>query len=73
MTCPYTTFKFLEYNTCGLGLYGGKPSHATCERCIRLGENTPEFAKELQERLKSSHPVTARKVSGCCDSAKNYT
>jgi hypothetical protein len=72
MTCPYTTSKTREYNTCGLGLYGGKPSHGTCERCISLGENKPEFAKELQERAKVSHPTTAKKVSGCCDSAKNY-
>jgi hypothetical protein len=36
-------------------------------------ENTPEFAKELEGRFRASHPSIANKISGCCDSAKNYT
>ena len=73
MTCPHTTSTTREYNACGLGLYGGKPSHGTCSRCIVHGENTPEFAQALNARAEQSHPSSQRKISGCCDSARNYT
>jgi len=73
MTCPHTTSTTREYNACGLGLYGGKPSHGTCSRCIEHGENTPEFAQALNARAEQSHPSSQRKISGCCDSARNYT
>jgi hypothetical protein len=72
MTCPHTTSTTREYNACGLELYGGKPSHGTCAQCMARGENTPEFAAQLAERSERSHPATAARVSGCCDSAKNY-
>jgi hypothetical protein len=72
MNCQYIISTTKEYNTCALNLYGGKPSHGTCARCIESKENTTDFAKQLQERADQSHPINAKKVSGCCDSAKNY-
>jgi hypothetical protein len=72
MTCPYTTSTTREYNACELGLYGGKPSHGTCSRCMEQGENTLEFAQALIAQAEKSHPSSQRKISGCCDSAKNY-
>jgi len=57
---------------CLLGIYGGMPSHGTCKLCMERGQNNPEHAAELAARAERSHPPTARKVSGCCDSAKNY-
>jgi hypothetical protein len=72
MICPHITSTTREYNACGLGLYGGRPSHGTCSRCMEQGENTPEFAQALIARSEKSHPLSQRKISGCCDSAKNY-
>ena len=72
MTCQHITTASKEYNACALGLYGGKPSHGTCARCIERGENTPEFAANLFARTEKTHPSSQRKISGCCDSAKNY-
>jgi hypothetical protein len=37
------------------------------------GENTLEFAQALKARAEQSHPSSQRKISGCCDSAQNYT
>jgi hypothetical protein len=70
MTCPHAT-PYREYNACAIGLYGSKPSHGTCKLCIERGQNTPQHAAELATRAERSHPPTARKVSGCCDSALN--
>jgi hypothetical protein len=53
MTCSHTTSTTREYNACGLGLYGGRPSQGTCTRCIERGENTPEFAA----RVKVNPPI----------------
>jgi hypothetical protein len=72
MKCSFITKQTKEYNICAIGLYGGKPSHGTCRLCIERGENTAEFAAQLAERSERSHPATAARVSGCCDSAKNY-
>lgn len=58
--------------TCALGLYGGKPWLGNCVACINAGENTPEFAAALLAGAKLSHPPTAKRISGCCDSAENY-
>jgi hypothetical protein len=58
---------------CALGLYGGKPFVGNCRACITNGENTPEFAQALNARAEQSHPSSQRKISGCCDSARNYT
>ena len=73
MTCPHITSTTREYNVCGLSLYGGKPSHGTCARCIERGENTATYAQELKDRAARSHPTGRARISGCCDSAKNYT
>ena len=72
MTCPHITTSTKEYNACGLGLYGGKPSHGTCNRCIERGENNEAFAADLAARAAKAHPKGAKRVSGCCDSALNY-
>jgi hypothetical protein len=72
MTCPHITTTTREYNTCGLGLYGGKPSQGICSRCVEQKENNLNFAQALIARSEKSHPLSQRKISGCCDSAKNY-
>lgn len=72
MTCPHITATTREYNVCALGLYGGKPSHGTCARCMERGENNPAYATALAARAETSHPANAPRASGCCDSAKNY-
>jgi hypothetical protein len=53
-------------------MYGGKPSHGTCKLCIERNQNNPQHAVELAARAERSHPSTAKRVSGCCDSARNY-
>jgi hypothetical protein len=72
MNCEHITTSFKEFNLCNLGMYGGKPSHGTCKLCIERGQNNPEHAAELAARAERSHPPTAKRVSGCCDSAQNY-
>jgi hypothetical protein len=57
---------------CKLGMYGGMPSAGMCKQCIERGQNNEFYAKELFARAEQSHPSTAKRVSGCCDSAKNY-
>jgi hypothetical protein len=71
MTCPHISISAKEYNACGLGMYGGKPSHGTCKLCIANNQNNPQHAAELFARAERSHPSTAKRVSGCCDSALN--
>ena len=71
MTCKHITTSFKEFNVCALGMYGSKPSHGTCKLCIERGQNTPQHAAELAARAERSHPPTAKRVSGCCDSALN--
>ncbi len=72
MTCPHITTSTREYNVCALNLYGGKPSHGTCKLCIQRGQNNEVYAKELFARAERTHPSTVPRVSGCCDSARNY-
>jgi hypothetical protein len=72
MTCPHITASTKEYNTCNLGMYGGKSSHGTCKVCIEKGQNNEAYAKELFAKAERSHPSSAPRVSGCCDSARNY-
>lgn len=72
MTCPHITSSTKEFNACALGLYGGKPSHGTCKLCIERGQNNEEYSKELFAKVERSHPSGAPRVSGCCDSARNY-
>jgi len=71
MTCPHITATTKEYNACALGLYGGKPSHGTCQVCISKGQNTEEYARELFARAERTHPSNRPRISGCCDSALN--
>jgi hypothetical protein len=42
-----------------------------CQQCAEAGENTPEFAKRLFDGLEKTHPQHVRRVSGCCDDARN--
>jgi hypothetical protein len=58
---------------CGLRMYGGMPSYKMCERCISNNQNNEHYAKELFLRHEKSHPTSAKRISGCCDSAKNYS
>jgi hypothetical protein len=57
------------HGKCDLGLYGGRPSYGTCERCIAAKENTYEFAQELLARARAAHPAGIPRISGCCDRA----
>ena len=72
MICQHIISRTKEYNTCNLGMYGGKPSHGTCKVCIERGQNNESYAKELFAKAERSHPSSAPRVSGCCDSARNY-
>ena len=65
--------KFNKAGKCELGFHGGNPYEGNCIACMNAGENNEQFALEFKLRLERSHPSTANKVSGCCDSAKNYT
>lgn len=56
---------------CELGLFGGKPLPDNCRECILAGENNAAYAEKLREAHARSHPSTAPRVSGCCDSAEN--
>lgn len=58
---------------CNIGLYGGHPYIGNCINCIKNNNNNKQYANEIILRLERSHPHGASKVSGCCDSAKNYT
>jgi hypothetical protein len=64
----------IYYNdgNCKLGLHGGNPLKGNCLACIQSEENNQKYAKELFERYERTHPSTAKRVSGCCDSARNY-
>ena len=64
--------EFFQSAKCALGYHGGQPHAGNCRACVKAGENTPEFAAALAARAELAHPSTARRVSGCCDSAKNY-
>ena len=66
MNCGY----FINQG-CQLGLFGGKPHAGNCRECVKSGENNPEYAAKLFAAREISHPSSAPKVSGCCDSAEN--
>jgi hypothetical protein len=63
---------FLKDGKCELGLHGGFPHAGNCTACINANENNEEYAKMLFSNYEKSHPSDKPKVSGCCDSAKNY-
>ena len=64
---------FFNKGKCKLGLHGGTPHEGNCDACIKNNENNEIYAQELFLRYEKSHPESANKISGCCDSAKNYT
>jgi hypothetical protein len=70
MNCEYRSKK--EHPVCKLGMYGGMPSFRICELCIERGQNNEAYAKELFAKAERSHPSSAPRISGCCDSARNY-
>jgi hypothetical protein len=71
MTCQYQSPRDKLGFTCSINRYGGRPHAIACQQCIANGENTEEFSRKLAAILERSHPSTARRVSGCCDSALN--
>ena len=58
---------------CKIGMYGGHPYIGNCISCIQNNQNNKNYSQELINTLKRSHPESASKISGCCDSAKNYS
>lgn len=71
MNCNFRNKK--THPVCKLGMYGGMPSYKMCKMCVSNNENNEAFAEEIKKRFEQSHPSSANKISGCCDSAKNYT
>jgi hypothetical protein len=74
INCEYADFIFGKNKRrliCKLGFYGGQVTLGDCKICIQRGQNTAEYAAELAARAERAHPSSARKVSGCCDSALN--
>jgi hypothetical protein len=61
-----------EMNVCHLGLYGGRVTDSGCLTCIEKGQNNKEYKQQLFEKAKRSHPSGVARISGCCDSARNY-
>ena len=57
---------------CALGWYGGKPYLGNGRSCIAAGHNTPEAKAEADAKAERTHPSTRARISGCCDSARNY-
>jgi hypothetical protein len=70
MNCKYRNEK--EHPVCKLGMYGGMPSNNICNYCINNNQNNEEYAKQLFLLAEISHPSNKPRISGCCDSAKNY-
>jgi hypothetical protein len=63
---------FYIFGKCALKFYGGTPTQNDCKKCINARQNNLKHFFELAARAERSHPSTAKRVSGCCDSAKNY-
>jgi hypothetical protein len=57
---------------CLLNYHGGFPSNDTCIDCIKSELNNEKSAKTLFEKYEKSHPAGVDRISGCCDSARNY-
>jgi hypothetical protein len=64
--------KGIAMNICTLGLYGGRVEDGGCRQCISKGQNSPKYAKELFAKAERTHPANRPRISGCCDSARNY-
>ena len=54
---------------CSLGLYGGRPTVTECQRCLSAGENNPDTKAAADQLANRTHPLTANRISGCCDRA----
>lgn len=73
--CKHADFVFGKKSRrliCKLGLYGGQVTLGDCKLCIEKGNNNEEYAKQLFDRVKKTHPSGVARISGCCDSARNY-
>ena len=72
MICPHQiSMDRTGRGKCSLNLYGGNPWLKNCSDCIKAGENTPEFSSALFAREDKAHPGDKKKISGCCDDARN--
>jgi len=60
-----------QSDRCAIRLYGGEPRPVNCIACISQGNNNPEFADALFAAREKTHPPDVRRVSGCCDDARN--
>jgi hypothetical protein len=58
--------------TCSIGLYGGVPYIGNCLNCVDKKQNNESYAKELFVNVGRTHPSNRTRISGCCDSARNY-
>jgi hypothetical protein len=67
--CKFRAPRPRQAALCLLNLYGGKVTDGTCRRCIRLGQNNPQYAAELFARAERTHPSNRPRLSGCCDRA----
>lgn len=63
---------FLLNEKCLIGWYGGNPTEKNCKHCMASERNNEDAKKASDVISERSHPSTTNKVSGCCDSAKNY-
>jgi len=72
IACKYFHKTKSGISTCLLGWFGGRPEKTDCEVCISKKQNNREARLAADARAERSHPSTAKRVSGCCDSAKNY-
>jgi hypothetical protein len=64
--------KFLLNSKCLIGWYGGNPTEKNCHFCIASERNNENAKAASDLLLEKSHPSDKPRISGCCDSAKNY-
>ena len=64
--------KFLSDNKCSLGWYGGNPTEKNCLYCMAANRNNEEAKKISDAKAERTHPSNRARISGCCDSARNY-
>lgn len=71
--CQYWTARGKDGGTCSIKLYGGFPSLGCCQKCLKAGQNNPEYAEKFLADYSRTHPVKHRgSGEGCCGSALNY-
>lgn len=72
IVCQYWSPKGNDGGLCSLKLYGGFPSFGCCRKCLKDGQNNPEYAEKLLGDYERTHPEDHRgKGGGCCGSALN--